>query len=129
TFGAGGPATFRLLGGLAGAKSVQKPTDAITAKLLDRVPGVLASQHTAMLHFFNVLIEVAHLPTGEQEARFKGLKGKLPEEAYLVRVLAPAFMSVHLVQQRHEAILRTALVGLAAERFRLAQGRWPEALE
>ena len=40
----------------------------------------------------------------------------------------PSVTEVSLAHRRNQANLRSALVGLAAERYRLKHNRWPEAL-
>jgi hypothetical protein len=46
-----------------------------------------------------------------------------------VTTLVPAFARLAFAQLRSQVTLQTAQLGLAAERFRLAHGRWPERLD
>jgi hypothetical protein len=46
----------------------------------------------------------------------------------MARVLAPSFQKIAQAEQRADTRLACAQAGLAAERFRLTQGRWPASL-
>jgi hypothetical protein len=46
----------------------------------------------------------------------------------IVGMLAPAMTNIAQTCQRNHAMLRAAIVALAAERFRQQHGRWPAAL-
>jgi hypothetical protein len=82
------------------------------------------------LRYLNEVVEVAKLPTEEQPPRLKGLKpppDKLPPLLEgLMRggewpKLAAAF-------HRAKADARCAVVALATERYRMAEGRWPASV-
>lgn len=97
--------------------------------MLATVPGYLARQHAAMLRCFNKRVEAAKLPMQEREERFKELERTISEEPSTVRTLLPAFNKVREAERRTVANLRCAASAVAAERYRLAQDRWPESLE
>ncbi len=75
-------------------------------------------------------VEVGRLPTEKQQAAFKDWSAKVDNlgtfsVTYLILQPLPTIAEGHI---RHLATLRTALVGVAAERYRLANGHWPAAL-
>ncbi len=98
--------------------------------LLFNIPGALTSQQTAHIRFLTELVEVARRPPQEWEAAglaaFRANATKLP---VLARLLAPAMDKIAQACQRNHAILRNAIVALAAERYRQKHGRWPATLD
>jgi hypothetical protein len=86
---------------------------------------------TAYLHYHNEMVEIAKLPVEKQQDRLKSLSPPPQRLPLLLDALArdgdepSAVWAFH----RAKAELRCAAVALAAERFRLAKGHWPERLE
>src|SRR5439155_4900237 len=79
-------------------------------------------------------VEIAKLPPDEQADRFQELDRKvkaLPQNYSTVfTVLAmPSVMKIADACRRSRAELRCAIAALAVERYRLARGHWPEALQ
>ena len=103
------------------------PVSAETLPLLS--PAVVESQRAAMLRRMNRLVEIARLPPEQQEAPLKDLRATLKDEPLLVRLLAPAVEKVTQTCRRSRAETRCAIAALAAERYRRAQGHWPDRLE
>ncbi len=101
--------------------------------------GWLKENHAVMLELSGEAVEIAKLPADEQVARFQALRRKannLRSDAVwpffryawgYVSVLGT--ITVAETSARHRAELRCAITGLAAERFRLAHGRWPRSLD
>jgi hypothetical protein len=85
----------------------------------------------AYLRFFNEVVEIAKLPSEQQQERFQKLQKprqnlpKLLEERTHGRDWSRLAESFH----RNTAQLRCAAAALAAERYRLAEGHWPENLD
>ncbi len=98
--------------------------------LLDR--GKARGCEAAFLHYCNELVEIAKLPTQEQPERLKALRAPTHQLPTLLQGLMqggstdwPRYaQSFH----RAKAELRCAEAALAAERYRLAEGRWPDDL-
>jgi hypothetical protein len=128
TYKAVGKAIY-LLQGLAGAKVQRNVASDIDATLIDYFPGYVARQHAAVLRFLTDAVEAAKLPPAEAQKQFQALADRLRDEPLLVRTLAPAFLKVRESQCRTQANLRCALAAVAAERYRLKQGAWPESLD
>jgi hypothetical protein len=120
-----------ILEGLSGGgKSVRRSlSDKVDSRLTEHFPGYLTRQHAAMLRFANDLVSAAKLPPSQAEERFQTLEKRIPEEPYLVRLTAASFIKMREVERRMQASLRCALAALGAERFRIAQKRWPESLD
>jgi hypothetical protein len=89
--------------------------------------GSPRTNRAALLHYMTQCVEAAKLPPEEQRQRFKQIveesKGKMP---VLARVLLPACDKVVEAGLRSGAELRCGVVALAAERYRMAHGHWPE---
>jgi hypothetical protein len=107
-------------------------------------PGILSSAaddledqlrardgQAAYLRYFNEVVEIAKLPTQQQPERFQKLQ--LPGQK-LPRLLegqmyARDWPRLAELFHRNTAQLRCAAAALAAERYRLAEGQWPENLD
>jgi hypothetical protein len=106
------------------------------ADLMTRLFGL--SRHTIRrerarcLELTTRLIEIAQLPKHEQEAElgnFEAAFAALPAEAALTRVLFPSPGSFCEQCQRKTAQVRSLLVLMAVERYRLKRGKWPDKLD
>jgi hypothetical protein len=84
-----------------------------------------------MLRHMTEFVEAAKLPDDQQPARLQqidpGLDHERPEDI-LLGLLMPAFDRIAGSSQRHKAVVRCAVVAVAAERFRQARGRWPDSI-
>jgi hypothetical protein len=99
--------------------------------------------HAATLELDTQLVEIARLPVDAQwdqleamRQRIQALKsstsgaGMLSAAEYVMAVLAiEAEFKVVEASLRNQAELRCAIAAVAAERYRLANGHWPEALD
>jgi hypothetical protein len=85
----------------------------------------------AYLRYFNELVEIAKLPSEQQQERLKGLREPSQKLPVLLEALTRGSNWPKLAQSFHDARaeLRCAAAALAAERYRLAEGRWPEGLD
>ncbi len=113
--------------GILSSGSLRKPSfwDGITEFFA--LPR-LRRAHALFLRQSMPILAIARLTPNEQGARLpeiSGLAKKAGES--LARQLLPdvrVFTGFH----RHQALLSSAVVALAAERYRRQQGRWPESL-
>jgi hypothetical protein len=118
----------RLLRGISGQGAGSNPlTDAwesVTAHTDAR------RSRPIILRMLTESIQVAQLPPEQRADRFKFLEQqvKSPDLPAFVRLLMPATYKIAESDLRTHATLRCAIVALAAERFRLANGRWPKDL-
>jgi hypothetical protein len=74
------------------------------------------------------LVEIAKLPVEQQVPEMKKLQASAGNLPILVSLQLPAQAKIFEAFVRVQAWLRTAAVGVAVERYRLANGRWPETL-
>ncbi|HEV3204527.1 MAG TPA: hypothetical protein VGY77_09095 [Gemmataceae bacterium] len=97
--------------------------------ILSIVSGPVSGQHTAMLQYMTQVVAIAKKPLEEQKPLFEKLESTIPDQPILVKLLAPALVKVSEADRRSAAQLRCAIVMLAAERYRLANQRWPDSLD
>jgi hypothetical protein len=104
-------------------------------RILDYAPALAMKDFPEHLRHRNELVAAAQLPLEQQFDRFTALAEQVDRSderkrqiAGLVPLLPPDLAKVCGAYLRGQAILAAAEAGLACERIRLAQGRWPEAL-
>src|SRR5262249_35001434 len=97
--------------------------------LLMHLPGFLTAQHAAFLRDMNEWVDMAKRSPDEWTALLAQERAKLPKLPILVRYLTSAFDKPAQAYLRNHAVLRSAVVAHAAERFRQRDGRWPESPE
>jgi hypothetical protein len=121
-----GKVDFESLEGISNNKSVLKFTAFRAYKAL--LPGDQAKA----LEILTAYLEVSKLPPHEQKAAFEQIKlpPRPPEDIrYLVtNMVVPACEKVAEASWRCRADLLTASVAIACERYRIANGRWPDSL-
>ena len=111
----------------------------VSAKPSSTVTGVWESltsraaarrAHPVLLRLLTESIQTAQLPTEQRADRFEIQEKRVKETdlPVLVNLLFPAMITIAKSDIRVRANLRCAVVALAAERFRLANGRWPKDL-
>jgi hypothetical protein len=84
--------------------------------------------HVWIVKHLTTGIEAARLPAGEQQVQLKALEAQIFTAPAMAKLLTPAWMRCHEAFQRSQAQLRCAQVGLAIERYRVKQGKWPADL-
>ncbi len=90
------------------------------------------NDHAAILEDMNRYVELARLPLQQQAEPMKELDTRLRDrdQPDLARMLIfPLTQRVFEAIQRFHAVLECSIVALAAERYRLVHGRWPDSLE
>jgi hypothetical protein len=113
----------------AGLNGTPEGGPTTTEYVLLRTPGFIKIQRAAMLRFMTRAVEIAGLPPEQQQPQFAQLEASAKEQPLLVRLLVPALGKMAASCQRSRAQLRGAFVAVAAERYRLARGHWPDQLE
>ncbi len=102
-------------------------------RLEEKAGSLLAySAHPRLLKMLTQCVEIAKLPPHEQKAPLDQLVSEVKQltvSDYLVCLLMPAVSKVASAAWRDKAVLRCAIAAVAAERFRLARGRWPNDLQ
>jgi ABC-type transport system involved in multi-copper enzyme maturation permease subunit len=90
--------------------------------------GSLKGQRAAFLKLMNEYIEAAKLPEERQDAEFKRIDLTLTQQPSMVKMVVPATTRLLSSFRRSQALLHTAIVALAVERFRREHGRWPDTV-
>ncbi len=98
-------------------------------RTLDQFPGIIERQFVDCLVLSHELTKISKLPPEEMLAAFKESESKIHSASMLARLLTPATHKVAEAHVRTLANLRCMRALLAAERFRLKSGRWPESLD
>lgn len=91
------------------------------------VRGSLTAQHAELIHVWNGLVEAAKQPEPLQQRAIASAATGLRWNQFIASDphSAPSWALYH---RRTLALVRCAAAALAAERFRLDNGRWPESL-
>jgi hypothetical protein len=116
------------------APGVPPNTNSFLGRLSLRLSGGwLLGNHATLLDLMNEAVEIAKLPAETQRQRYRELdervKTMTASRMEFTTLLLPAVLKVAEASLRSRAELRCAAVALAAERYRLAHGSWPESLE
>ncbi len=85
--------------------------------------------HAPSLRLLTEFVEIAKLPVHQQESRLRQLEANDLQLPVFAGLLIPSLTKVARAFQRSQAKLRTAVVALAAERYRRAHGHWPDSLD
>ena len=77
------------------------------------------------------VIEALNLPETDQASAIAKANalGKNVSQPTIARLLLPAMIKIRIAFLRSQARLRSVVAAIAAERYRLKQGGWPEKLE
>jgi hypothetical protein len=84
--------------------------------------------HPWLLRHLTKAVEAAKLPPHEQSSVVSALDAQIKDCPGMLRERVIKLGSVSDAGHRHLAMFRCAATGLAAERYRLDKGRWPEKL-
>lgn len=84
--------------------------------------------HPWGLRHLTTVLALTDLPIHEQIGRATDLEGQAKEGPWLFQMLGVGYARMTVSYRRNEAWLRSAIAGVAAERFRQRRGRWPESL-
>jgi hypothetical protein len=91
--------------------------------------GALLEAHAWLLRYLTQFVEIAKLPIEDQAVPMAKLESGREGAPRGGQKLAPDVRSIIQTAQISQAMLRTAAVALALERYRSANGRWPKSLE
>jgi type II secretory pathway pseudopilin PulG len=85
--------------------------------------------HPTFLRRLTELAAITKLPVEQQAANLAPLEAKAKNDPVLIALAIPSYVKVAQAGRRAQAVLRTATVAVAIERYRRAHGRWPETLQ
>jgi hypothetical protein len=104
--------------------------DSIDGWLADQFPAMILHSYPEFLQHMNRGVEIAKLPSHERLPKILEWEAHcVASRNPLVKHLVPALVKVHREECRSQAMLRSATVALACERYRLRHKDWPAALE
>ena len=86
------------------------------------------AEHAAVLEYLSRVVHIAKLPTHEQVPRLHDLESTLVSQPTIVKLLGEGGSAMADRCRRTQALLQCAAVGMAAERYRRAHGRWSASL-
>ena len=92
------------------------------------VAATIRNQRGALLRWYTRAVEIAKLPLEEQKTQFMELEATTKKLPFLARALRTDVVKVSDSWLLDQVSFRCAIALLAVERYRLAQGRWPEKL-
>ncbi|MBI3410695.1 MAG: hypothetical protein HY040_20350 [Planctomycetes bacterium] len=93
------------------------------------VPGHNIKEHGRLLLLLNEMVEATKLPLHEQEAAFAAIDARIGVVGSWQALLVPKASGVAGAYRRAQALLRSAMTAMAAERYRLAHKDWPKTLD
>jgi hypothetical protein len=100
------------------------------------LPEIYTGNYPSQLRHMNELVAAARLPLEQQRDRFKALEanvdrtpGRKTQLSSILPFLPPDLRTACDSHLRGQTQLATAEAGLAVERYRLANRRWPAALD
>ncbi len=97
--------------------------------LFDTFPSTMLKYYPEHLRYMNAAVEIARLPIHERGPKLQEQEAQLKNTNILTRLLAPALTKVHNAEARSQAMLRSAAVALACERYRQRHKDWPASLD
>jgi hypothetical protein len=94
-----------------------------------RIPGFITVQQTGHLQYMNEMVAIARLPPEMWVGRLAEHQAKLSQLPIVARLLVTQHSKFAEAFQRNHASHRCAIVAIAAERYRRANGQWPATPE
>jgi hypothetical protein len=92
------------------------------------IPGAMKTNRMAMLKFNSQMVEIAKLPVDEQFEKFKTVDATTATLPPIARMIVPALVKCANASLRDIAQIRCAIVMVAAERYRKAEGHLPATI-
>jgi hypothetical protein len=101
---------------------------------IDTFPSTLLKYYPEYLRHMNRCVDIAKLPIHERAAKMQEWEADCKNTKNpVIKLLAPALSRVSTAECRNQAMLRSAMVALACERYRLKHkdkdNAWPAALD
>lgn len=98
--------------------------------LQDRFPSTLLQHYPDHLRHMNRCVEIGKVPIHERSAKLQDWHTEITKTTnVLTKMLIPGLIKVHNAEVRSQAMLRSAAVALACERYRLRHKDWPASLD
>src|SRR5262249_1932068 len=92
--------------------------------------SLLTAQAEAwLLPLMAEFLDACNLPEYQQRVRFRALESRRHEAPVYAKIFFPEMSKIAESYHRGQAMLHCARAAVAAERYRLANGHWPDRLE
>jgi len=102
-----------------------KTDEATATKLVLEEPNILSW----LLKYTTSLVAIANLPHQDQQKAVTELALKLNEKPNLRKIFPSFIVNIGIESNRYLAMLNCAITGLAIERYRITNGKWPRKLD
>ncbi len=93
------------------------------------LPGYAMRGQADLLRHMNEAVAISKRPYEEYLDAFEELDKKSKNLSLLARQVAPTVLKVNQAELRHQTQMRTMLVAVVAERYRLQHNKWPDKLD
>ncbi len=93
------------------------------------IPGYAMRGQADLLRHMNEAVAISKRPYEEYFDAFEEWDKKTKSLSLLAREVAPTVLKVNQAELRHQTLLRTILVAVVAERYRLQHNKWPDKLD
>jgi hypothetical protein len=106
--------------------------ESVAMWIADVYPSAMLKYYPEYLRHMNRCVDIAKLPIHERAAKIKKWEDECRNTKNpLIKKLAPALSKVYTADCRHQAMLRSTMVALACERYRLKHkdNAWPASLD
>jgi hypothetical protein len=124
------------LRGLLGGRKSGSITDSVTDWTFDTFPSTMLKYYPDYLRHMNRCVDICKLPCHERLPKLKEWEDDVKNTKNpVIRLLSPAYSKVSQAECRVQALLRSTMVALACERYRLKhknnqnQNPWPASLD
>jgi hypothetical protein len=118
--------SMRAPGNYTGLRNLDVAVDEFLERLRLDPPEI---ERLHLLRAGRKALAIARLPHHEQLAQYRVLEKEVAQRRNLTSRLLPANVKIKVAYLRNLSQLRAAIACLAAERYRLDAGRWPDRLE
>ena len=107
----------------------------IADRIRDRFPSTVLAAYPEYLRHMNRVVEISKLPIHERGPKLQEWGANKNSSNPIISMMAPPLggswplgSNCHRAECRSQALLRSAMVALASERYRRNYGKWPAAL-
>ncbi|HZZ79132.1 MAG TPA: hypothetical protein VFE62_11465, partial [Gemmataceae bacterium] len=116
------------LSALLNAGSPPGATRSFSERVVDVFPNVILRQYPEYLRGMNEQIRICKLDPKTRDEKLQDQEQQVRANGnMLMRLMLPAIGKVSHAASRSQALLRSATVAVAAERYRVKHGAWPAA--
>lgn len=93
------------------------------------LPGYISRGQAELLRLMNEAVAIARRPIEDQREPLEEWDRKAKTLSFFAQQVSPSVLRVYQAELRHQALLRTMLLAVAAERYRVQHKQWPDKLD